>query len=152
VRRRHDAWLRGPRQTGKTTLLHAAYPDAFWIDLLKADEYRRYLNPEILRGELNLRASVRQVVIDEVQKVPALLDEVHWRPKVKRGQANLLGRRKVQSQREDQLQTIMMNSSADSILRGGGDDRGAEGPASLTRPAVGSRLSASARGRASTFG
>jgi predicted AAA+ superfamily ATPase len=104
-------FLWGPRQTGKTTLLKAAYPDAVWIDLLKADEYRRYLqNPEVLRGELAARPAVRQVVVDEVQKVPALLDEAHWlhehrgvhfalcgssARKVKRGQANLLGGRAV---------------------------------------------------------
>lgn len=101
----------GPRQTGKTTLLQATYPDAFWIDLLKADEFRRYLhNPELLRGELAARDSVPQVVIDEVQKVPQLLDEAQWlhdrrgvrfalcgssARKVKRGQANLLGGRAV---------------------------------------------------------
>jgi predicted AAA+ superfamily ATPase len=46
-------FLWGPRQTGKTTLLKATYPDALWIDLLKAEEYRRYLqNPELLRAEL----------------------------------------------------------------------------------------------------
>ena len=40
-------FLWGPRQTGKTTLLQATYPDALWIDLLKADEFRRYVqNPE----------------------------------------------------------------------------------------------------------
>src|SRR5262249_16178085 len=102
-------FLWGPRQTGKTTLLQATYPDALWIDLLKADEFRRYLqNPELLRSELAANESVRQVVIDEVQKVPPLLDEVHWlherrkirfalcgssARKVKRGQANLLGGR-----------------------------------------------------------
>jgi predicted AAA+ superfamily ATPase len=101
-------FLWGPRQTGKTTLLRAAYPDAFWVDLLKADEYRRYLqNPERLREEL-ADSSPTQVVIDEVQKVPALLDEVHWlherrglrfalcgssARKVRRGGANLLGGR-----------------------------------------------------------
>jgi predicted AAA+ superfamily ATPase len=102
-------FLWGPRQTGKTTLFQAIYPDALWIDLLKADEFRRYIqNPEFLREELAVRESVRQVVIDEVQKVPPLLDEVHWlherrkirfalcgssARKVKRGQANLLGGR-----------------------------------------------------------
>ena len=46
-------FLWGPRQTGKSTLLKEAYPNALWIDLLKADEYRRYLeNPEKLRQEL----------------------------------------------------------------------------------------------------
>ncbi|MFC1832356.1 hypothetical protein ACFL0S_10095 [Thermodesulfobacteriota bacterium] len=43
-------FLWGPRQTGKTTLLQGTYPDAVYIDLLKAEEYRRYLNnPEYLR-------------------------------------------------------------------------------------------------------
>jgi predicted AAA+ superfamily ATPase len=104
-------FLWGPRQTGKTTLLKGAYPDALWIDLLKADEYRRYLqNPELLRAEIETQKSLRQVVIDEVQKVPQLLDEAHWlhenrgirlalcgssARKVKRGHANLLGGRAV---------------------------------------------------------
>ncbi len=104
-------FLWGPRQTGKTTLLKATYPHAYWIDLLKADEFRRYLqNPERLREELGDWPRGQQVVIDEVQKVPALLDEVHWlhenrhlsfclcgssARKVKRGHANLLGGRAV---------------------------------------------------------
>lgn len=107
-------FLWGPRQTGKTTLLRETYPEALWIDLLKAEEYRRYLqNPELLRAEFAVASSARsprQVVIDEVQKVPPLLDEVHWlhenrgvhfalcgsrARKVKRGQANLLGGRAV---------------------------------------------------------
>ena len=72
-------FLWGPRQTGKTTLLKAAYPDAFWVDLLKAEEFRRYMErPELLRTEIAAKSEVRQVVIDEVQKVPPLLDEAHW--------------------------------------------------------------------------
>ena len=72
-------FLWGPRQTGKTTLLRGTYPEALWIDLLKADEYRRYVErPELLRQELASGPRPSQVVIDEVQKVPALLDEVHW--------------------------------------------------------------------------
>lgn len=108
---RETFFLWGPRQAGKTTLLRASYPDCYWLDLLKADEYRRYLErPELLREELAARPAERQVVIDEVQKVPALLDEVHWlhenrgihfalcgssARKVKRGGANLLGGRAV---------------------------------------------------------
>ena len=106
-------FLWGPRQTGKTTLLRKAYPDARWIDLLKADEFRRYAaRPERLREELDAEPPDprRQVVIDEIQKVPALLDEVHWlnenrhlsfalcgssARKVRRGAANLLGGRAV---------------------------------------------------------
>lgn len=59
--------------------MRQTYPDVLWIDLLKADEYRRYLTePELLRGVIAAQPGVRQVVVDEVQKVPALLDEVHW--------------------------------------------------------------------------
>ena len=104
-------FLWGPRQTGKTTLLRHRYPDARWLDLLKADEFRRYVaNPERLREEIEAgdMPPGGQVVIDEVQKVPALLDEVHWlignrrvqfalcgssARKVRRGAANLLGGR-----------------------------------------------------------
>ena len=104
-------FLWGPRQTGKTTLLKQRYPDALWLDLLKADEFRRYMaTPELLREEIEaMGASAgHQVVIDEVQKVPALLDEAHWlienrgvrfalcgssARKVRRGAANLLGGR-----------------------------------------------------------
>lgn len=105
-------FLWGPRQTGKTTLLRSTYPEAWWVDLLKAEEFRRFLqNPELLRQELaDQDLTGRQVVIDEVQKVPLLLDEVHWlienrgihfalcgssARKVKRGAANLLGGRAV---------------------------------------------------------
>ena len=104
-------FLWGPRQTGKTTLLRQEYPDAFWIDLLRADHYRRYLTyPERMREEIEALESKPFVVIDEVQKVPKILDEVHWlhethglqfalcgssARKVKRGAANLLGGRAV---------------------------------------------------------
>ena len=106
-------FLWGPRQTGKSTLLRQTYGDAYWVDLLKAEEYRRYLTrPEILRQEIDALPlnTTRQIVIDEIQKVPALLDEVHWlidnrgshfalcgssARKVKRGAANLLGGRAV---------------------------------------------------------
>lgn len=104
-------FLWGPRQTGKTTLLRQTYPDAFWIDLLKADHFRRYVtNPERMREEIEALDRRPFVVIDEVQKVPGLLDEVHWlhenhglnfalcgssARKVKRGAANLLGGRAI---------------------------------------------------------
>lgn len=102
-------FLWGPRQTGKTTLLRSAYPRAVWIDLLRPEEYRRYLeNPEFLRQEIPPQGSPPFVVIDEVQKLPALLDEVHRlhesrsvrfalcgssARKVRRGGSNLLGGR-----------------------------------------------------------
>ena len=101
-------FLWGPRQSGKTTLLRGAFPAALWIDLLKADEFRRYTTrPELLREEIRAVQPSR-VVIDEIQKVPALLDEVHGliegqriafalcgssARKVRKGHANLLGGR-----------------------------------------------------------
>lgn len=106
-------FLWGPRQAGKSTLLRQRYPDGVWVDLLKADEFRRYVaRPELLREELEATGPdpSRQVVMDEIQKVPALLDEVHWlienrglsfalcgssARKVRRGAANLLGGRAV---------------------------------------------------------
>ncbi len=109
-------FLWGPRQAGKSTLLRRAYPRGRWIDLLKADEYRRYASrPELLRQEIEAEGAEqsRQVVIDEIQKVPALLDEVHWlienrglrfalcgssARKVRRGSANLLGGRALRYQ------------------------------------------------------
>lgn len=88
--------------------MKSVYSRAPWIDLLKADVFRRYLqNPEMLRGELEARPAPL-VVIDEIQKVPQLLDEVHWlienrgtcfvmcgssARRLKRGHANLLGGR-----------------------------------------------------------
>jgi len=103
-------FLWGPRQTGKTTLLRETYPDAYWVDLLKAEEYRRYLErPELLRQELQTHKKTPTfVVVDEVQKVPGLLNEVQWlhenlhvrfalcgssARKMRRGHANLLGGR-----------------------------------------------------------
>jgi len=71
-------FLRGPRQAGKSTLLRAIYPEARRVDLLSAREFIRYSrDPGLLREEVE-SARPRFVVIDEVQKVPALLDEVHW--------------------------------------------------------------------------
>ncbi len=108
-RPRDSFFLWGPRQTGKSTLLRASYPDAIWVDLLKTDELLRYLQrPALLREELEADATRRIVVLDEIQKVPGLLDEVHWlienrgrvfalcgssARKVRRAQANLLGGR-----------------------------------------------------------
>jgi len=104
-------FLWGPRQTGKSTMLRKVYGRGRWIDLLKSEEFRRYLaRPELLRQELEADppSPGEQIVIDEIQKLPALLDEVHWllenrglhfalcgssARKVKRGAANLLGGR-----------------------------------------------------------
>ena len=72
-------FLWGARQTGKSTLLKSLYPDAMWFDLLKTDLYRRYLSDPVQFREAVLADKAgRVVIVDEIQKVPALLDEIHW--------------------------------------------------------------------------
>lgn len=104
-------FLWGPRQAGKTTLLKQTYPDAHRIDLLRSDLVIRYLqNPSFFREEVRALTRSKLVVIDEVQKIPGLLDEVHYliqeenrnfvlcgssARKVRRGHANLLGGRAI---------------------------------------------------------
>lgn len=103
-----SSFLFGPRQTGKTTLLRSLDPDLY-IDLLKTKEFIKYnRNPSILFDEVEaIQSSITVVVIDEIQRIPPLLDEVqrcydafpHIRfllsgssaRKLKRGGANLLG-------------------------------------------------------------
>ena len=68
-------FLLGPRQTGKSTLLRDTFPDARYIDLLEANTFRELSTyPESLRQ--SLEPGETTIIIDEVQKLPALLDEV----------------------------------------------------------------------------
>ncbi len=72
-------FLWGPRQSGKTTLLKGRFPEAYRIDLLRTDERIRFeREPMRLREEARALPRGMPIVIDEVQKVPALLDEVHY--------------------------------------------------------------------------
>ena len=69
----------GARQTGKTTLLKELFPDVRYYDLLKSDEFERFSRrPWLLREELQDGHDGELVIIDEIQKLPVLLDEVHW--------------------------------------------------------------------------
>lgn len=104
-------FLWGPRQTGKSTLLRQLFPQVPYYDLLKSDVYTQYkLRPSLLRDECMMLEEGSLVIIDEVQKIPALLDEVHWlmtnrdirfilcgssARKLKRAGANLLGGRAI---------------------------------------------------------
>jgi predicted AAA+ superfamily ATPase len=73
-----SAFLWGPRKTGKTTLLRQQFRDAFWTDLLDFDLFMALSQrPTMLRQILEAQAS-KTVVIDEVQKIPSLMDEIHW--------------------------------------------------------------------------
>jgi len=107
--RRHSCFLWGPRQTGKSSLLRDSFPDAPFYDLLLASEYRRLTaRPDLLREEceaLRWTASSQPapIIIDEVQKVPELLDVVHW----------LISRRG--------LRFILCGSSPRKLMRGGGN-------------------------------
>jgi len=102
-------FLFGPRGTGKSTWLHQVLPDAFRIDLLDASLFLELSrDPHRLEALIGKRPAGAWVVLDEIQKVPALLDEVHrlmelrrWRfalcgssaRKLRRGGANLLAGR-----------------------------------------------------------
>ncbi|MCX7044039.1 MAG: DUF4143 domain-containing protein [Candidatus Sumerlaeota bacterium] len=71
-------FLFGPRGTGKSTWARQACPDALWIDLLEPDVFRRYsARPERLREAVEAAPRAKTIVIDEIQKAPALLDAVH---------------------------------------------------------------------------
>lgn len=69
----------GARQTGKSTLLKTLFPNALWFDLLLSEEYERLSKkPELLREIILANRNVSLVIIDEIQRLPDLLNEVHW--------------------------------------------------------------------------
>jgi predicted AAA+ superfamily ATPase len=74
--------LFGARSTGKSTLLKNTFSkdQCFWIDLLDFENEMKYLkNPSLLIAEVQaLDEKISHVVIDEIQKVPKLLDAVHY--------------------------------------------------------------------------
>ncbi len=104
----------GARQTGKTTLIHSLFPNARYYDLLQSDEFERLSrSPWLLREELIKCNENDQIIIDEIQKIPELLNEVHWlivnknlrfvltgssARKLRRSGANLLGGRAIWNQ------------------------------------------------------
>ncbi len=104
-----SVFLWGARQVGKSTLLENLFPQVRYYDLLKSEEFERFFRrPALLREELMTADHTDLVIIDEIQKIPQLLDEVHWliknrdirfilcgssARKLKRYGANLLGGR-----------------------------------------------------------
>ena len=112
---RQSTFLWGPRKTGKSTFLKKSFPGSLVYDFLKTDLFLEFSkNPSLLREQLlaqkarNDKAVEHPVILDEVQKIPQILDEVHWlientdfrfilcgssARKLKRGQVNLLGGR-----------------------------------------------------------
>lgn len=72
-------FLWGPRQVGKSCYLKKMFPEAILYDLLRNNEYARLSRrPSLLREELEKFDESALVIIDEIQKIPELLDEVHW--------------------------------------------------------------------------
>jgi predicted AAA+ superfamily ATPase len=99
--RHRSLFLFGARQTGKSTLLHRRFPDARFVDLLAADTFRELsAAPERLRQSLTGRESL--LVVDEVQKLPSLLDEVH-----------------LLIERNKRLRVVLTGSSTRKLRRGG---------------------------------
>ena len=95
-------FLLGPRGTGKSTWIRDRFPDAVTYDLLDTGEVLRLSKePHSLYRELATLSSGSWAVIDEVQKVPGLLDEVH---------------RLIESRR---LRFVLSGSSARKLRRGG---------------------------------
>ena len=106
-----SVFLWGPRKTGKSTWIRQQLHDHVLIDLLASETYYDYsTRPQLLRerAEIWLQSKPSWIVLDEVQRIPALLNEVHWlienrgarflltgssARKLRRGQANLLGGR-----------------------------------------------------------
>ncbi|MBI1870933.1 MAG: ATP-binding protein [Chlamydiae bacterium] len=108
-----SAFLWGPRKTGKTTLIQSLFPKSIAYNLLETDTYLRLSKePFRLREELaeirTVSSNEQPIILDEVQKIPQLLDEVHnlieqkglsfflcgsSARKLKKGHANMLGGR-----------------------------------------------------------
>lgn len=96
-------FLFGPRGTGKSTWVQENYPEALYIDLLLADNFRLYAaNPERLVNILEAQKEKKIVIIDEIQRVPELLSTVH----------SLIERKK-------NFQFILTGSSARKLKRAG---------------------------------
>lgn len=99
--RHQSLFLLGPRQTGKSTLLRHLFPEAAFYDLLEADTFRELsARPEYLRQTLPPQCDL--VIVDEIQKLPSLLDEIQL----------LMDRNK-------RLKFILTGSSARKLRRGG---------------------------------
>ena len=83
---RQSFFLLGPRGTGKSTMIKDLFPDALYVDLLLPDVYRSYLaRPERLQELALAHMDEKVIVVDEIQKVPQLLEVVHSLIEKKKG-------------------------------------------------------------------
>ena len=75
---RDHFFLFGPRGTGKSTWLKQTLPDAVFLDFLKPATLRTFQpHPERFREFVDAHPQAKTFVVDEVQRVPAILDVVH---------------------------------------------------------------------------
>lgn len=102
---RSSCLLFGARQTGKSTLVRSVLPSTAWtVDLLHHEVFLRFAKePGRFRGEAlaRVRRGTTTVFVDEIQKLPPLLDEIH----------GLL--------EETKLRFLLTGSSARKLRRGG---------------------------------
>lgn len=95
-------FLFGVRGSGKSTWVKRLKLPFHEINLLQEDLYQSYMvNPELFRGTLNRLKKGNWVFVDEIQRIPSLLNEVH------------------RAIEENQLQFILSGSSARKLMRGG---------------------------------
>lgn len=107
---KNSYFLFGARGTGKSTLLdtlygveHAPSEDILYINLLdpfQEEDYQK--NPNLLKEKISENSQIKKVIVDEIQKIPVLLDVIHY----------LIERHK-------NIQFIMTGSSARKLKRGG---------------------------------
>lgn len=82
---RGSYFLFGPRGSGKSTWLRVLHPDAHWIDLLDEGIYQRFLvDPGLFSAQLDALPDGATVVVDEVQRLPNLLNVVHQKIEARR--------------------------------------------------------------------
>lgn len=109
---KQSIFLLGPRGTGKSMWLKESLPHAHVIDLLDETVYQKFLSdPSLVQAEVDAVDSSRWIVVDEIQRLPNLLNEVHraieghgrrFAPcgssarKLRRAGVNLLGGRALQ--------------------------------------------------------
>lgn len=77
--KKKSLFLLGPRQTGKSSLLKKSFPDCIKINLLLNEDFLRYQkDPGLLRRELAHKKKSELIIVDEIQRLPELLNEVHY--------------------------------------------------------------------------
>ncbi len=77
INEKRSVFLFGPRGTGKSSWVKSNYPDALYIDLLDSEIFAELTaNPKRIESFI-LPSTKKTIIIDEIQKIPQLLNEVH---------------------------------------------------------------------------